>query len=307
MSINVAAPYPQYSGSYVPNSVWSGKLLVKFYEACVLAAISNTDYEGEIKKMGDKVIIRTTPTIEIRDYTKGMNLAVQNPESDNVELEINKAKYWNFTVDDIDQFQSDLAFVEDWTRDASEQMKIAIDTDVLGAVYADAHAANKGATAGLDSQDIDLGSAGAPKAVSKTNVLDFIVDMGTVLDEQSVPETDRSLVIPPWMAGMIKKSDLKDASLSGDGTSIMRNGRLGMIDRFTLYSSNLLATGTDTAKVWNIIACQRHGISFAAQIAKTRVINEPESTFGSLVSGLNVYGYEGLKPEAIVHGYIKKG
>lgn len=307
MSIPVAAPYPQYSGSYVPNSVWSGKLLVKFYEACVLAAISNTDYEGEIKKMGDKVIIRTTPSITIRDYTKGMSLSVENPESDPVELNIDKAKYFNFVVDDIDQFQSDLAFVEDWTRDAGEQMKIAIDTDVLGSVYADAHASNKGAAAGVDSGDINLGAAGAPLAISKTNVLDWIVDQGTVLDEQNVPETDRSLVIPPWVAGMIKKSDLKDASLSGDGTSIMRNGRLGVIDRFTLYSSNLLATGVDTAKVWNTIAVQRHGLSFAAQIAKTRVIKDPESTFGSLVSGLNVYGYEGLKPEAIVHSYIKKG
>ncbi len=45
----------------------------------------------------------------------------------------------------------------------------------------------------------------------------------------------------PWVCGMIKKSELKDASLAGDGTSIVRNGRLGIIDRFTLYCSNNLA------------------------------------------------------------------
>lgn len=43
MALNNAAGYPQYSGTIVPNLLWSGKLLVKFYQATVLAAISNTD------------------------------------------------------------------------------------------------------------------------------------------------------------------------------------------------------------------------------------------------------------------------
>ena len=32
--------------------IWSGKLIEKFYAATVLSAISNTDYEGEIKSYG---------------------------------------------------------------------------------------------------------------------------------------------------------------------------------------------------------------------------------------------------------------
>ena len=53
---------------YVHPEIWSGKLIEKFYASTVLAAISNTDYEGEIKNKGDKVIIRTKPTITIKDY-----------------------------------------------------------------------------------------------------------------------------------------------------------------------------------------------------------------------------------------------
>ncbi len=41
-------PNPAYSGIFIPQ-IWSGKLVEKFYAATVLAAISNTDYEGEIK------------------------------------------------------------------------------------------------------------------------------------------------------------------------------------------------------------------------------------------------------------------
>jgi hypothetical protein len=38
-------PNPAYSGTFIPE-IWSGKLIEKFYNSTVLAAISNTDYEG---------------------------------------------------------------------------------------------------------------------------------------------------------------------------------------------------------------------------------------------------------------------
>lgn len=87
-----AAGYPAYSGTFIPQ-IWSGKLVEKFYDATVFGDISNTDYEGEIKAMGDTVNIRTVPNITIQDYVKGQKLATQTPESANVTLNINKGKY----------------------------------------------------------------------------------------------------------------------------------------------------------------------------------------------------------------------
>ncbi len=42
MAYSVASGFPQQSGIMIPE-IWSSKLLVKFYDATVLAAISNTD------------------------------------------------------------------------------------------------------------------------------------------------------------------------------------------------------------------------------------------------------------------------
>ena len=42
MAITAAAGTVQHSGVFIPE-IWSTKLLVKFYAACVLASISNTD------------------------------------------------------------------------------------------------------------------------------------------------------------------------------------------------------------------------------------------------------------------------
>lgn len=306
MAVPAAAGTPQYSGTFIPE-IWSGKLLVKFYAATVLAAISNTDYEGEIKNQGDKVKIRTVPDITIRKYNKNANLQIQRPESPNVELEIDQANYFNFICDDIDAHQSDIPLMNKWSDDASQQMAIYVDTEILADIYADANAYNKGATAGKISGDINLGATGFPLAATKATILEILVDCKTCLDEQNVPMTDRWVVIPSWMAGMIMKSDLKDASLTGDAVSPLRNGRLGMIAELTLYQSNLLATVSDVGKtVFHAMAGHKTALSFAAQMTKMETLRS-ETTFGNLVRGLKVYGYKILKDVSLVDLYVYKG
>jgi hypothetical protein len=119
--------------------------------------------------------------------------------------------------------------------------------------------------------------------------------MGTVLDESNCPESGRFLVIPARMAGLIKKSELKDASLAGDSQSIMRNGRLGMIDRFTVYVSHNLNVSSGK---FSIIAGTKMGLTFASQMTEMETIRS-ESTFGDIIRGLQVYGYKVVKPEAL--------
>src|SRR5262245_10384086 len=121
-----AAANPAYSGAaaggvFIPE-IWAGKLIEKFYAATVLAVISNTDYEGEIRNMGDKVKIRTKPTITIRDYQLDQNLTVDRPSATTVELQIDYAKYFNLVLDDIMERQSDMNLLSMWADDASEQM-----------------------------------------------------------------------------------------------------------------------------------------------------------------------------------------
>ena len=100
------------------------------------------------------------------------------------------------------------------------------------------------------SANINLGVTSTPLPIvavtptaGQVDILDLILRLGQVLDEQNIPETGRWLVIPAWVATMIKKSELRQAYLSGDATSMLRNGRLGMVDRFTIYMCNLLPSG----------------------------------------------------------------
>ena len=305
MAFPVASGRPDYSGNFIPE-IWSSKLITNFYDATVLAAISNTDYEGEIRNQGDTVNIRTQPNITIRDYVKGQNLVVENPDKPKLQLVIDKGEYFACVEDDVDRVQSDVKLMDMWSKDASEQMKIKIDQRVLSDMLTDVASTNRGATAGEQSSAFNLGTAGAPLTVTKdgsggtVSVTDLVVDMGTVLDEANCPEGDRYMVIPARMAGLIKKSELKDASLAGDSQSVVRNGRLGMIDRFTLYvSHNLDVTGGNTS----IIAGHKMGFTFASQMTEMETIRS-ETTFGNIIRGLQVYGYKVVKPEAIATAVV---
>ncbi len=291
---------PDYSGNFIPE-IWSGKLIENFYDATVLSAISNTDYEGEIRQMGDTVNIRTTPEITIKTYVKGQTLAVENPDKAKMQLVIDKGEYFACVEDDVDQVQSDIALMDQWSKDASERMKIKIDQRVLTDMLTDVHASNKGQTAGAISGNIDLGVAGTPEALTKSNVIDLLINMGTVLDEANSPEQDRFVIIPAKMAGLIKQSDLKDASITGDGSSPLRNGRLGMIDRFTVYvSHNLKKT---SGGEFSVIGGHKMGFTFASQMTNMETIRS-ETTFGNIIRGLQVYGYKVTKPEALATAIV---
>jgi hypothetical protein len=307
-------PSPAYSGTFIPE-IWSGKMIEKFYDATVLAAICNSDYEGEIANQGDKVIIRTKPTITINPYEAEQALVVERPSSNIVELLIDKGHYFNTILDDVMEVQADLNQLSMWADDASEQMKITIDTEVLLAMLDTATAVeNRGLTAGRISASVNLGVTTNPVDLvarpdgTNTEIIDLIVGLGQVLDEQNIPETGRWITLPAWVCAMIKRSELRDASLSGDSISISRNGRLGMIDRFTIYMSNLLPNGVAgslAAGETAVYAGHSHGHTFASQLSKVETLRG-ESTFGTYLRGLQVYGHKVTDGTALAQAIVAK-
>ena len=312
-----ATPNPAYAGTFIPV-LWSTKLIEKFYASTVLAAISNTDYEGEIKSKGDTVVIRTKPTITIKDYLADGLLTVERPASNIIELKIDKGKYFNLILDDVMEIQADLNMMNMWSDDAAQQFKIVVDTEVLKSLLGQAATNNKGTLAGKISGNVNLGVTGTPLAIvarnpaataGKVEIVDLLVRLGQVLDEQNVPEQGRWVVLPAWISSQIKMSELRDASLTGDATSILRNGRLGMVDRFTIYVSNLLPSGVAAGLAAGesvIYAGTQHALTFASQINNVETLRS-EMTFGQILRGLQVYGYKVLDGTALAQAIVTPG
>jgi len=297
-----------YSGTFIPT-LWSGKLAQKFYAATVFGEIANTDWQGDITGMGDTVIINTIPTITINDYEIGQNLAYEIPAPSTISLTINKGKYFGVNVNNVLELQAKPKLMDVFTNDAAMQMKIQIDQDVLGGTFNQGASYNQGADAGKISGAFDLGTDDAPVTLSALNILQNITALSSVLDEANVPETDRFLVISPTERQILMQSNLAQAQFMGDPSSILRNGKVGMIDRFTVYVSNLLPRaaagenwvgGADvgTAKRHAIMAGHKSAITFASQIAKVESLQNPND-FGTLIRGLNVYGYKVVQADGL--------
>lgn len=313
LPLPAAGSYPLYSSDhaskYTPK-IYAKKLLLKFYDVTVFGEIAQRDYEGEIKTQGDTVIIRTRPDVTISNYTRGMNLDAirQNLEPTAVELVIDKAKVYSVGLDKIDEKQFDIAALDEWASDASSAMGITIDTDVLANIYTSCNASNTGATAGAKSANYNLGTSGSPVVLTKANVLDFIPDCTSVLAEQGVPkDSDRWMIMPEIMANRINKSDLRSALFSGDSSNqALRNGRIGEINGYKIFSSNLLTaiTGSGSTAVWPVIFGHKAALTFATQLIENRKVS-PTNTFGTYLEGLQVYGYKVVNPKYIGYGAVQ--
>jgi hypothetical protein len=342
MAIAVQSPFntsTAYSGTFIPT-IWSGKLNAKFYATTVFGEIANTNYEGDIRNIGDKVVINNIPSISINNYTIGNTLNYEVPAPSKIELNISLAKYFGVNVSDVLEYQAQPKLMDMFTNDAAKQMAIAVDTDILKqsidttfgntlSITPSTTGANinSGTLAGVKSASYNLGGAGGtynastnpfggvPLTLTSSNIIQTITSMSSCLDEQNVPDTDRFLVITPAVRNLLMGSNLQQAYLTGDNTSILRNGKIGTIDRFTIYVSNLLPTaaagqnfsGTTTGTGISanavarkcMIAGQKTAITFASQIAKVESLQNPND-FGTLVRGLNIYGYSTIKAESLV-------
>lgn len=312
---------PSYSGGFIPQ-LWSNKLNAKFYANTMMTEIANTDWEGEIKNQGDTIRIRTAPSITINDYAgAGTTLTSEVPAPIYTDMQINKGKYFSVQVNDVLAHQADMDLMNMFTDDAAKQLKIAIENEVFfnWFVTEGAAAANEGATAGALSGEYNLGTDVAPIDQSTPgNVLKAILRMSAALDEQNVPEEGRWLIITPYDRQLLMQTDIAQAYFTGDASSTIRTGKIGMLDRFEVYVSNLLPKGaagkglvaglsaTSTgADVTNakarrmMVAGTKHACSFASQISKTEPLRN-QNDFGDIVRGLAVYGRKVLKPEALV-------
>jgi hypothetical protein len=312
---------PEYTGSFIPT-LWSGKLLAKFYQNTMLSEICNTDYEGELKNQGDTIRIRTAPSITINDYAgAGTTLSTEVPAPIYQDMQVNKAKYFSVQTNDILAQQADMDLMNMFTEDAAKQMKINIEDEVFfnAFVTEGPAAANEGLTAGALSASYDLGTDNdAIDTSTANNLLDTILRMSAALDEQNVPEDGRWLILTPFDRQVLMRSNIAQAYFSGDSSSIIRTGKIGMLDRFTVYVSNLLprgaagkalvsgltdpatgATDADAVARRTMIAGTKHAVSFAMTISKTEPLRN-QTDFGDIVRGLAVYGRKVVKPDALV-------
>lgn len=270
--------------NFIPT-IWSARLLANLDKNLVALQFVNRDYEGTIKSFGDTVKINQLGNITIKDYD---GTDIDDPEeidSSQQTLTIDQAKYFNFSVKDVDKAQANVNLLDGSMKRASYGMSDVIDQDIF--------------TVMSEGAGVTQGTASNPIEIDVKNAYDTLVDLGVLLDEKNVPISGRKIVLPHWYLGLLAK----DPRFTRD-MSILANGVVegGTVGRFSLLASNNLKTGT--GGIVHVPAGLTDATTFANQVVEVEAYR-PEKNFSDAMKGLNVWGRKVIQKDALANFIIK--
>jgi len=89
-------------------TIWSKTIELELAPLMIFRDVVNTKYKGLVGK-GKTVKILNLANPTIKDYVPGEDIdAPETPNDDSIELKIDQYKYFNVTVDDVDDAQADV-------------------------------------------------------------------------------------------------------------------------------------------------------------------------------------------------------
>lgn len=272
--------------NFVPE-IWSANLLTALRATAryTQAGVINRNYEGDIARAGDTVHITSFSDPSIADYTKASTTITYPALTDATRaLIIDQAKFWSFSVDDIDTRQALDGFVAEVTRGAASGLSLEADSYVADLMVA--------AVDGDPANDLGSETVGA----SAGDAYELLVELRTVLTRAEVPADGRFVIVPPEFYGVLLKDNrFIDASASAN-SGTLRNGVVGRAAGFNVIEGTTVPETSGGA--YQVIAGHPIATTFAEQIVKTEAIRL-ERRFEDGVRGLHVYGGKVIRPEAL--------
>ena len=280
MAFKTAAGYGNLPNGNFSPVIYSKQVQVAFRKAAVCEAITNNDYFGEIAQMGDSVRIIKEPEITVKEYARGAQITPQDLDDEDFTLTIDKANYYAFKVDDIEEAHSHVNFQSLASDRAAYRLADQFDQEVLGylsgfkqsAISSAAGTANDVvsgskavSTAGSDELlttmklrkdsfgNITTSSAGdhsiplaarLPGATAlptaTASPLMVISRMGRLLDQQNVDTQGRWLVVDPVFVELLKDEDSRLLNADFGGAGLQNGLVINNLHGFTVYTSNNL-------------------------------------------------------------------
>ena len=279
-----------FDGNFSPI-MYSKQAQIALRKSSVISAITNNSYFGEIANQGDVVRIQKEPDVTVNALQRHTAISVQKLADEDFSLTIDKANYFAFKMDDIEEQFSHVDFVSLAADRAAYKMADSLDTDVLSYMsgystagakittvsgsaqhptsgnltgeFLTANHLKKGdfssiTTSGAADHSIPLatrlpGLTSIPTAT--VTPLTVIARMARKMDTANVDSRDRWLVIDPIMVELLKDEDSRLVNADFGGNGELMNGLVANnIHGFKVYVSNSLpskGTGAGTAGTAN--------------------------------------------------------
>ncbi len=268
--------------NFIPT-VWSTTLYKELDGKYIAVKHCNRDFEGDIKSKGSTVKICGVGDVTVFDYTKNTDMTAPQTLSDSAQtLTINKAKAFNFQIDDVDRAQAMPRLMQQAMRRAASALASDADSYIFGLV-GDATTANTVTEASPTSD----------------NVIDALMKARTILSKSGVTDaSDMVFEVSPEIAELILKAKIK---LATDNESALENGCIGNICGVKVYvSNNVVKTAGENSKVIHkCVARSKRAVAYAEQLSEIEAYR-PEKRFADAVKGLHLYGAKLIYPNEYV-------
>ena len=293
-----------FTGTNWSPIIYSKQAQIALRKAAVTNAITNNSYFGEIANQGDVVRIQKEPDVTVNALERHTAISVEKLANEDFSLTIDKANYFAFKMDDIEDQFANVDYVSLAADRAAYKMADSMDADVLsylsghttaGAFITGTSGDAQHDTAGnltgefltanhLDATDFSnltisgTATAGdsvplAPRlpgatALSATTVspLTVVARMARQMDVQNVDSRGRWIVVDPVFVEMLKDEDsrLLNADFGGSG---LQNGLvMNNLHGFRVYvSNNLPAKGTGAGTSGTTAQDANYGVVVAGQ------------------------------------------
>jgi hypothetical protein len=264
MAFQSAAGHNNLPNGNFSSVIYSKKVQLAFRKSTIAGDVTNSDYFGEISAQGDSVKIIKEPEITVSPYARGTQVNAQDLDDEDFSLVIDKANYFAFKVDDIEEKHSHVNFMDLATNRAAYRLADQYDQEVLGylsgykqsTVHANADAVNDQVngtkavtTAGSDelltSMKLNKGKFGnittssaddhsipvaarLPGATALpteyVSPVMLINRMGRLLDQQNVDKAGRWIVIDPVLMEVLQDEDSRFLNADYGDSGALRNG-----------------------------------------------------------------------------------
>ena len=185
-----------FDGNFSPI-IYSKQAQIALRRAAVTNAITNNSYFGEIANQGDTVRIQKEPDVTVNALQRHTGISVEKLDDSDFSLTIDKANYFAFKMDDIEEQFANVDFTSLAADRAAYKMADAMDADVLS--YLSGHT-SAGAFIATSSGDAQHGTAldnaaveGEYLAANHLDATDFgnLTIAGTATAGDSVPLAPR--------------------------------------------------------------------------------------------------------------------
>ena len=302
------------NGNFSPV-IYSKQAQIAFRKAATVAAITNSEYFGEIANQGDTVRIMKEPEITVNTLKRGTTLATQVLNDADFQLVVDQANYFQFELDDIEEAHSHIDFMKLATDRAGYRLADTYDLEVLaylcgynadGTVRTAANGTKADAAAGADellaANKLDITSFGnitttatagdsipvAPRfggataaSTSTATPLQVIARMGRLMDQRNVDTRGRWLVVDPVFVEMLKDEDSRVLNADFGGSGLMNGLVLNNLHGFRVYvSNNTVQVGTGSGTSGATAQSTNYGVIVAGHdsaVATAEQINKVES------------------------------